>query len=55
VHKKTGVIFTRDVNIRMRDGVNLVANIFRRGSSGHVRVMSVRRTARTQVAAFKAV
>jgi predicted acyl esterase len=29
-HKKTGVIFTRHVKIRMRDGVDLMANVFRR-------------------------
>ena len=29
MHKKTGVIFTRDVKIRMRDGVDLMANVFR--------------------------
>ena len=29
MHKKTGVIFTRDVRIHMRDGVDFMANVFR--------------------------
>ena len=29
LRKKTGVIFTRDVKIRRRDGVDLRANVFR--------------------------
>jgi hypothetical protein len=45
MHKKTGVILTRDVKIRMRDGV---ANVFRHAVDRPCPVVrSVSRTART--------